>query len=180
MLMQPVLETFGEETKLRISRQFEGPLWSLVTEKPAHLLTDNYVSWDDLLLQAVDTNIAYFEQNYDGGLARRTWGERNTVRITHPLSRALPFLSAWLDMPAEQLPGDSKLPRAQGPAFGAAERFAVSPGDEANGYLHMPAGQSGHPLSKYYRTGHEDWVQGRPSAFLPGEPVHTLVLKPAR
>jgi penicillin amidase len=179
MLMQPVLETYGENTELRISQQFEGPLWSLVTQRPSHLLTDNYPSWDDLLVQAVDSNIDYFEQNFEGGLEKRTWGERNTARIRHPLSRALPFLSRWLDMPADQLPGDSNLPRAQGPTFGASERFAVSPGSEADGYLHMPAGQSGHPLSKFYRIGHDAWVEGRPSPFLPGEATHTLVLKPA-
>ena len=83
-------------------------------------------------------------------------------------------------MPAVALPGDSNLPRAQGPSFGASERFAVTPGDEKGGYMHMPAGQSGHPLSDYYRVGHDDWVQGRPSAFLPGEPVHTLTLKSAQ
>ena len=180
MLMQPVLETFGSETSLRISNQFEGPLWMLVTERPAHLLTDNYGSWKALLLQAVDSNIDYFEENYGDALEKRTWGERNTVQIQHPLSRALPFLSAWLDMPADQLPGDTNQPRVQGPTLGASERFAVSPGDEANGYLHMPTGQSGHPLSEYYRKGHEDWVRGRLTPFLPGEPVHTLVLKAAR
>jgi penicillin amidase len=41
----------------------------------------------------------------------------------------------------------------------------------------MPAGQSGHPLSDYYRVGHDDWVEGRASPFLPGEAVHKLVLK---
>ena len=179
MLMQPVLERYGETTELRMSNQFEGPLWSLVTDKPAHLLTANYASWDELLAAAVDTNIEYYEANYNDGLARRTWGERNTARIRHPLSRALPFLSRWLDMPADQLPGDSNLPRAQGPTFGASERFAVSPGSEADGYLHMPAGQSGHPLSDFYRAGHADWVEGRPSPFLPGAATHTLVLQPS-
>jgi penicillin amidase len=179
MLMQPVLQTYGEETELRMSQQFEGPLWSLVTQRPGHLLNDNYQSWEDLLVQAVDSNIEYFEENYEGGLEKRTWGERNTARIQHPLSRALPFLSPWLDMPADQLPGDSNLPRAQGQTWGASERFAVSPGSEAGGYLHMPAGQSGHPLSDYYRVGHDAWVEGRPSPFLPGEAKHTLVLKPA-
>jgi len=179
MLMQPVLETYGEETELRMSQQFEGPLWSLVTQRPAHLLNDNYQSWEDLLVQAVDSNIEYFEENYEGGLEKRTWGERNTARIQHPLSRALPFLSPWLDMPADQLPGDSNLPRAQGQTWGASERFAVSPGSEADGYLHMPAGQSGHPLSDYYRIGHDAWVEGRTSPFLPGEAKHTLVLIPA-
>jgi penicillin amidase len=179
MLMQPVLETYGEDTELRISQQFEGPLWSLVTQRPAHLLTDNYQSWEDLLVQAVDSSIEYFEENYEDGLERRTWGERNTARIQHPLSRALPILSPWLDMPADELPGDSNLPRAQGQTWGASERFAVSPGSEADGYLHMPAGQSGHPLSEFYRIGHDAWVGGLPSPFLPGTAKHTLVLKPA-
>ena len=60
------------------------------------------------------------------------------------------------------------LARAQRSAWGASERFAVSPGDEANGYFHMPGGQSGHPLSRFYRAGHEAWVTGEPTPFLPG------------
>ena len=177
MLMQPVLSRYGEDTELRMSNQIEGALWELVNEQPGHLLTDDYESWNALLIAAVDANIAFYEENYEDDLDNRTWGERNMAVIRHPLSRALPFLSDWLDMPAEPLPGDSNLPRAQGPTFGASERFAVTPGDEAGGYLHMPAGQSGHPLSDYYRTGHDDWVEGRASAFLPGEAVYTLVLR---
>ena len=179
MLMQPVSARYGEDTELRISNQFEGPLWQMVTEQPPHLLNENYATWQELMISAVDANIEFYADNYDDGLDRRTWGERNTAAIRHPLSRALPLLSGWLDMPAEPLPGDSNLPRAQGPSFGASERFAVSPGSESRGYLHMPAGQSGHPLSEYYRIGHDDWVRGRPSPFLPGEPRHTLVLKPS-
>ena len=179
MLMQPVFATYGEDVELRISNQFEGPLWSMVEERPRHLLTANYGSWEELLLQAVDTNIEYYRENYEDELENRTWGERNTASIRHPLSRAAPLFAPMLDMPAEQLPGDSNLPRAQGPSFGASERFAVSPGFEEDGYLHMPAGQSGHPLSAFYRVGHDDWAKGRASEFMPGEPVHKLVLKAA-
>lgn len=180
MLMQPVYAELGTDTRLRMSNQFENPLWQLVSERPRHLLTDEYSSWGELLLEAIDANIRYYEENFSDGLERRSWGERNTANIRHPMSRAVPFLSRWLDMPREPLAGDSNLPRAQGPSFGASERFAVSPGDEAGGYLHMPAGQSGHPLSDYYRIGHSDWVSGRPSAYLPGAPVHRLVLVAAQ
>ena len=55
----------------------------------------------------------------------------------------------------------------------------VAPGDEAHGIMHIPAGQSGHPLSTFYRKGHDEWVHGRPSPFLPGEPRYELTLKPA-
>ena len=177
MLMQPVRERFGEDIALRISNQFEGPLQDMLGQQPAHLLSAEYESWNDLLLQAVDTDLQYFADNYDDGLDQRTWGERNTARVRHPMSNALPIISRWLNMPADQLPGDSNLPRAQGPSFGASERFAVSPGDESRGYLHMPAGQSGHPLSDFYRMGHADWVAGRPGSFQPGEARYTLTLE---
>ncbi len=178
MLMSPVREYYGSDVQLQISRQFEAPLWDLLSERPLHLLTPSYESWQELMLVAVDQNIAYFAETYGSQLTDRSWGERNTAAIHHPLSGALPFLSAWLDMPADQMSGDSNMPKVLGPLFGAAERFAVSPGDERNGYLHMPAGQSGHPLSQYYREGHDDWVQARATSFLPGEPVHTLTLTP--
>ena len=111
-------------------------------------------------------------------LADRTWGERNTVTIDHPLTRALPQLANWLNVEARPLPGDSNMPRVQAPRFGASQRFAVSPGREDEGYLHMPGGQSGHPLSPFYRAGHEAWAEGEPTSFLPGPPAHHLTLAP--
>ena len=176
--MQPVRDNFGNDVTLRMSNQFEAPLWTMVTEKPGHLLSAEYSSWRALLLAAIDENLGYYRENYAGSLKQRTWGERNTVAIRHPLGRAVPILARWLDMPRDLLPGDSNMPRVQGPTFGASERFAVAPGDETNGYLHMPGGQSGHPLSDFYSRGHKDWVKVRATAFLPGEPAHSLTLIP--
>jgi len=179
MLMQPVRDHFGSDTRLRISNQFEAPLWTMINDQPDHLLSAEYSTWRELLLAAIDENLRYYRESFAGPLNQRTWGERNTAAVQHPLSRAVPFLARWLDMPRDMLPGDSNMPRAQGPGFGASERFAVAPGDEANGFLHMPAGQSGHPLSEYYRHGHDDWVRARATDFLPGDAVHSLTLVPA-
>jgi penicillin amidase len=164
--------------RLAPSRQFEGTAWRLVTARPANLLNPDYASWRELLLGAVDASIASYGENYDSPLEERTWGERNTVRIQHPLSRAIPVLAPWLDMPYQSLPGDANLPRAQGARFGAAERFAVAPGAEEAGYLHMPTGPSGHPLSPWYDAGHDDWAVGRATPFLPGAAAHRLELVP--
>lgn len=179
-LMAPVREAYGDDVRLRVSNQFEGPLWSLLSERPMHLLPQGYDNWQRFLLAAVEENIAWFHDHYDGPLAERTWGERNTATIRHPLSRSIPVLGKYLDMPADPLTGDHDMPKAQGPAFGASERYAVYPGDEAASIMHMPAGQSGHPLSEFYARGHSDWVQGLPSPFLPGDAVHTLTLTPDR
>jgi penicillin amidase len=154
--------------------QFEGPLWRIVTERPAHLLDPLFPSWDAWLLASVDGTI----KKEGPDLAGRTWGERNTTRIQHPLSQAVPLLGRWLDVPARQLPGDEDMPRVQGRTHGASERLVVSPGHEEAGIFHMPVGQSGHPLSPYYQKGHRAWEEGRPTPFLPGKAVHRLVLRP--
>ena len=177
-LMAPARAAYGDDVRLRVSNQFEGPLWALVTEQPMHLLPANYDSWQQLMVAAVERNIEWFETNFDGPLSERTWGERNTASIRHPLSRGIPVLGSYLDMPADPLNGDLDMPKAQGPGFGASQRYAVYPGDEAGSILHMPTGQSGHPLSDFYDRGHSDWVQGLPSPFLPGAAAHTLTLTP--
>jgi len=159
--------------------QAEGPLWRLITERPPHLLEPGVTSWRELLLDVADTTIGYYRNELGGELADMTWGARNTLAMRHPLSRAVPMLYRWLDMPSVQLPGDSRMPRVQSPGWGASERIAVSPGREADGYFHMPGGQSGHPLSPYYRAGHRAWIEGTPTPFLPGEAEHRLVLRPA-
>ncbi|MDH3646332.1 MAG: penicillin acylase family protein [Gammaproteobacteria bacterium] len=157
--------------------QLERPVWQVIEERPAHLLPPAYVSWEDFLIAIVDSTIDYFDQ-FDGTLADRTWGERNTTQIVHPLTYGVPALSRWLNMPALALPGDSNMPRVQSPTFGASQRMAVSPGREATGYFHMPGGQSGHPLSPYYGAGHADWAAGIPAPFLPGNADHRLLLRP--
>jgi penicillin amidase len=159
--------------------QAEHAVWKLLDQRPAHLLLPGHADWDALLIACAERAGSNLDVQ-PGGLAARTWGERNTTRIAHPLSRALPgFLARLLDMPNQPLPGDNNMPRVQGPDFGASERFAVAPGDEAHGYFMMPGGQSGHPLSPYYGSGHQDWVEGKPTPFLPGPAQHTLLLKPA-
>lgn len=159
--------------------QTEHAVWELITKRPPHLLPPGQTDWESLLLSAADrVNERMLRQ--PGTLADRTWGARNTARIRHPLSRALPsFIATHLDMPADQLAGDSNMPRVQAPAFGASERFAVAPGREEDGYFELPGGQSGHPLSPFYGAGHADWVEGRATPFLPGNTQHRLVLKPA-
>jgi penicillin amidase len=103
----------------------------------------------------------------------------NAVRVAHPLSAAVPWLRAFLDMPIVHPPGaHDDMPRIQGADFGASERFSVSPGYEKDAYLHMPGGASGHPLSPFYRAGFDAWAQGRPTPLLPGPVKHELILLP--
>jgi penicillin amidase len=162
---------------IEVPSQFEGPLWQLLESEPENLLPANFKTWRDLELHALDTTIASLGRECKT-LAACTWGDRNRVRIRHPLSGALPLIGQRLNMPATELPGDSHMPRVQAVTFGASERLAVSPGHEAQGYFHMPGGQSGHPLSPFYRAGHDAWETGKPLPFLPGDVEHRLTFVP--
>ena len=165
---------FTEPLELTRTNQAEGPVWRLVTEQPAHLLPGRYDSWNDLLLAMADSAIASCGPD---PLSACTWGRLNEVQIEHPLADALGLLRRPLVAHDEPLPGGDHMPRVQQRAHGASERFAVSPGDEANGYFHMPGGQSGHPLSPFFVAGHDAWVRGEPLPFLPGPAAHTLTLR---
>ncbi|HUH54666.1 MAG TPA: penicillin acylase family protein [Rhodanobacter sp.] len=156
----------------------EAAVWALVHVQPPYLLDPAYPGWHALLVASAK-RVATELGKQPGGLAARTWGEHNRSRINHPLSAALPaWLGRYLDMPSQPQAGDSNMPRVAAPSSGASERLDVAPGHEAHGILQMPGGQSDHPLSPYYGAGHADWVNGRPTALLPGPAQHELMLKP--
>lgn len=180
LALEPLAATareVDEDFLVRRVGQWEGPLWELLEARPEHLLSPDFENWDHLLRTAVERTVA--ELTRDGArLADQTWGRRNTVRARHPLSRALPWVAAWLDMPMQELPGDMHMPRVQGVGFGASQRMAVSPGREELGFFHLPGGQSGHPFSPHYRDSYPAWAAGEATPLLPGAPIHTLRLIP--
>ncbi len=176
-LTAPAQVALGKDFVMPDLPQLEGVAWPLVTQRPPHLLPRRFASWEGLLEDAARE--VRDELAAQGPLAGRRWGERNTAAICHPLAAAVPALGKrLLCMPEQPLPGDGAMPRVQGPAFGASERMVVAPGHEADGILHMPGGQSGHPLSPFWGAGHADWVAGKPSPFLPGRSRYRLELRP--
>ena len=154
----------------------EAMILRLLEEQPLHWLSSNYSSWDELMLQSIDEVIS--ELGGADKLKKAAWGDRNLSAIDHPLSRAIPFLGRWLNMPEVPLSGDLWMPKVQKPAAGASQRMVVSPGREEQGIFHMPGGQSGHPMSPFYSKGYKDWEEEGASAFLPGKTEFTLTLKP--
>ncbi len=158
--------------------QLDGPLTRLIEADTQHFLPQGYAHWDDLMAQALHITLEELTQE-DTALDTIVWGEVNRSEIQHPLSLALPALSPLLDPPAYPQAGDLNIPRVARPRFGASQRMVVAPCREEHGIMHMPGGQSGHPLSPFYLAGHEDWALDRPSPFLPGPDYAVMTLSPA-
>jgi penicillin amidase len=161
----------------RTERRRDAAIWRLVSEQPYHLLDPQYGSWNTMIVSTIDEVIERATAD-SGKLRDRVWAGYNPTDFRHPLSAAIPFSARWLDMPHRDLPGDLYTPRVHWGSIGASERMIVSPGHEAEGILHMPTGQSGHPLSPFYANSHEAWATGEPTPFLPGPTQHTLTLRP--
>ncbi|MBA3494900.1 MAG: penicillin acylase family protein, partial [Gammaproteobacteria bacterium] len=159
----------------------DSPLRQLLLAKRPETLPapHSYPDWNAFLLNVIEDTYVHYKRHYGyKPLDHLTWGDVNRSGIAHPFSARLPWLRRFLDMPTDPLAGCAHCIRVVYDNHGASERFVVSPGHEEQGILHMPGGQSGHPLSDHYRDQHAHWVSGRPLPFLSGEVSNTLVLTP--
>ncbi|KQY81641.1 penicillin acylase family protein [Pelomonas sp. Root1444] len=155
----------------------ETPGWALIQAARTDTLPATHKSWPELLQRAVlDSRKELLDKH--GSLAAATWGADNGTSMRHPLSAAVPLLAGWLDQASQGMAGDSHMPRVHNHGHGQSQRMVVAPGHEERGILVIPGGQSGHPMSPFYRSDHAAWLAGEALPFLPAETRHRLVLRP--
>ncbi|QFU23778.1 penicillin acylase family protein [Shewanella eurypsychrophilus] len=162
-----------------VKRYLEPAMWQLIEDKPQSWLPEQFNSWDAFVIQAyVDSTHALLVKHSDTNqLSDLAWGKVNALKIQHPFSKQVPLLSAFLDMPEAPGFGDSFMPAVQKSAFGASQRFIVQPGLESQAIMAIPGGQSGHPLSDYYRAGFDEYVQQKSTPLLPGDILHKITIE---
>ncbi len=163
-------------------RESETPLRALLTERSAATLPDRrFARWDDFLAGVLTSTVHRLQADYGiARLDRLTWGRVNHVTVRHPFGKLLTWLSPVLDMPEHESPGCSGYcVRVLSADQGASERFVVSPAHPEDGIFHMPAGQSGHPLSPHYRDQQQAWVNGDRLPFGAAAAKHRLLLEPS-
>lgn len=175
--LSALLEQHGSRSAY-LKYSLETPAWAMLQARRPDTLPAGYTDWSQLLLQAVLSSKQQLEQQH-GSLHDSRWGKQNQAKIRHPLSSAIPVMGDWLNMPASEFAGDRHMPRVQLPSFGQSQRMVVAPGQEQDGILTIPAGQSGHPLSPFYRADHQYWLNEVALPFLPGPKKYQLRLVPA-
>lgn len=155
----------------------DGPVRGVLMAQPAHLVPDGSGSWESYF--ASELSLAMKDLAASKAGSNGTWGEVNMSAITHPIGAALPGpLGKAFNMPATPQSGDVVTLRVARPTFGASLRMVLSPGHEADGYFHMPGGQSGNPASPHYRDMHSGWANGKAAAWSPEAATATLEFTP--
>lgn len=161
-------------------REQDTPLRALLSERiPATLPDTRHGDWQRFLRDSLKSSAdGLLHEQETARLGELTWDRVNRVAVRHPFSRSFPIAGWLLDMP--ETPGgcNSFCVKVLHGVHGASERMVVSPNHPEDGILHIPGGQSGHPLSAHYRDQEAAWAEGRPLPFLPGPAEHRLRLVP--
>ena len=153
----------------------------LVAGKPAAWLPARYPTWDDLLATAVSRGLE--ESHAPLSLKNWRYGDVHTIALSHPLYGMIPFFG-WTGIHASPQSGDTTTVKQVGRAFGPSQRFTMDWSDVDNSTENIVMGQSGDPVSPYYRDQWPAWY-GATTFALPFTPAavnrvteHTLRLMP--
>jgi penicillin amidase len=145
-------------------------------------LPPNYKSWDALLTAAVRK--ALTDGHAPGNLAGWTYGSWHKIDIEHPLARFLPFLGSKAGTGPQPISGDGDTVKQIGADVAPSQRFTMDWSNIDGSTENIVLGESGNPLSPYFRDQWRDWYNGTTFAlpFTPGavavQTRHTLRLEP--
>ncbi len=153
----------------------------VMNQDPAWL-PPGYKSWNALLTAAVRQGMQ--DGHAPRNVAKWTYGSWHIIQIEHPLVRFLPFLGRIAGVGPLPLSGDRTTIKQVGRAFGPSQRFTMDWGDIDASTENIVLGESGNPLSPYFRDQWNDWYTGK-TFLLPftrsavaAQTRHTLRLAP--
>jgi len=182
-LWQLVLEPrLGAQWKQYVWEESPFAQEEMVTHEWPRWLPPGYSNWNELLTAAVEKALADKHAPLD--LAGWRYGDLYPVEIQHPVFGQMPFLKKWTGTGIHPQSGDGVTVKQVERSFGPSQRLTVNFADLDASTLNIVMGQSGNPLSEYYRDQWAYWYEGRtfPLPFsdsaVRAAATHTLTLTP--
>ena len=154
----------------------------ILTNEPPAWLPKNYASWDDFLADMVRRGLVDGHAPQD--LKRWEYGYAHPVDIEHPLFGLLPWFKNWTGTGVQPQSGDTTTVKQVTRRLGPSQRFTIDWSNVDGATENIVMGESGDPLSPYYRDQWPYWYGGRTFALpfteqaVQAATVHTLRLEP--
>jgi penicillin G amidase len=145
-------------------------------------LPSNYKNWDALLTAAVRK--AIIDGHAPSDVSLWTYGSWHKIDIEHPLSRFLPFLGHIAGTGPQPIGGDVDTVKQIGSDVAPSQRFTMDWSNIDGSTENIVLGESGNPLSPYFRDQWNDWYNGTTFALpytsgaVTVQTRHTLRLEP--
>jgi penicillin amidase len=179
MLLKPRL---GEDWRLYhwAESLFAGE--QILMNEPAAWLPPQYASWDDFLADLVRQGLA--QGGAPSDLRQWRYGYAHPVDVEHPLFGLLPWFKGWTGTGVQPQSGDTSTVKQVGRTFGPSQRFTIDWSNVDAATEDITMGESGDPLSPYYRDQWPYWSSGRTFALpfsdqaVAAQTAHTLRLEP--
>jgi len=179
MLLQPKLG--NEWRQYRWGESLYAGERIMMNENPAWLPA-KYPSWDDFLADIVQQGLVADGAPPD--LSKWRYGYAHPVDVEHPIFGLLPWFKEWTGTGSQPQSGDTTTVKQVGRTFGPSQRFTIDWGNVDTATENIVMGESGDPLSPYYRDQWTYWYHGRTFALpftdqaVAAATVHTLYLQP--
>jgi penicillin amidase len=119
-----------------------------------------------------------------GDLATWRYGVAHPVDVEHPLYGLLPWFKDWTGTGPQPQSGDGTTVKGVARTFGPSQRFTIDWSRVDGATENIVMGESGDPLSAYYRDQWPYWYGGKTFALPFSEAAvraataHTLRLEP--
>jgi penicillin amidase len=113
-----------------------------------------------------------------------SYGSWHVVDVEHPLAAYLPLLGRMAGTGPQPLSGDDTTVKQVERAYGPSQRFTMDWSDVDGSTENIVLGESGNPLSPYFRDQWDDYYQGTTFALpfsataVAAQTRHTLRLIP--
>jgi penicillin amidase len=145
-------------------------------------LPAGYKDWNALLTEAVSEGMK--EGKAPGNVSDWNYGNWHVIDLEHPLARFLPFIDRVTGTGSQPMSGDTTTVKQVSRTVGPSQRFTMDWSNIDGSTENIVLGESGNPLSPYFRDQWKDWYEGTTFA-LPFTPAavaaqtrHTLRLLP--
>jgi penicillin amidase len=154
----------------------------IVMHAKADWLPPEYKNWDALLTAAVRKGMENGKAPAD--VSAWSYGSWHTIDIEHPLARFLPLIGRIAGTGPQPISGDTTTVKQIGSDVAPSQRFTMDWSNVDGSTENIVLGESGNPLSPYFKDQWNDWYNGTTFA-LPFTPAavaaqtrHTLRLVP--
>jgi len=135
----------------------------IVMHAKTEWLPKNYKNWDALLTAAVRKGMQ--EGHAPDDLAQWTYGSWHKIDLEHPLARFLPFIGRIAGTGPQPIGGDGTTVEQIGRDVGPSQRFTMDWSNVDGSTENIVMGESGNPLSAYFRDQWSYWYNGRTFAL---------------
>jgi penicillin G amidase len=161
-------------------------LEEILMHTPPRWLPAGYADWNDFLAAAVLQALKRDKAPAD--LSMWHYGARHTVDIEHPIFDQSQALRDLIGVPtgtgSQPQSGDGTTVKQVGHTFGPSERFTADLANLDRSTLNIVVGQSGNPMSPWFRDQFSAWLHGTTFALpfsdaaVTAAARHTLTLTP--